>query len=285
MAASSVASAQGERPERPERPEAPERPERPERPETQQSVTSQTQREAANELRAHARVLARAQLDVRRWETEVANAERAVASARTEGARETAQGRLEHAREQLQEARERAQEAEQEMRESQQSVEQAAREAQVEARVAADQAREIARQVQIQIPMPPAPPHPGETVIGMPPRGPWDTGPQVPREAVVISIAFFVTMAFMAVGWPLARAFARRMDRKTVAAPAQIPADVTARLERIEHSVEAIAIEVERISEGQRYATKLLSDIRPMEPLAVGGQKVPELVERSSTQR
>ena len=32
------------------------------------------------------------------------------------------------------------------------------------------------------------------------------------------------------------------------------------RLARVEHAVEAIAIEVERISEGQRFVTKLLSD-------------------------
>jgi hypothetical protein len=39
----------------------------------------------------------------------------------------------------------------------------------------------------------------------------------------------------------------------------RIPPEVTARLERIEQAVEAVAIEVERISEGQRFTTKLLS--------------------------
>ena len=33
-----------------------------------------------------------------------------------------------------------------------------------------------------------------------------------------------------------------------------------ARLQRIEQAVDAIAVEVERIAENQRYATKLLSD-------------------------
>ena len=33
-----------------------------------------------------------------------------------------------------------------------------------------------------------------------------------------------------------------------------------ARLERMEQAVDAIAIEIERISEGQRFTTKLLSD-------------------------
>ena len=33
-----------------------------------------------------------------------------------------------------------------------------------------------------------------------------------------------------------------------------------ARLERLEHAVDAIALEIERISEGQRFTTKLLSE-------------------------
>jgi hypothetical protein len=38
------------------------------------------------------------------------------------------------------------------------------------------------------------------------------------------------------------------------------PALSEARLARIEQAVEAIALEVERISEGQRFTTKLLSE-------------------------
>ena len=37
------------------------------------------------------------------------------------------------------------------------------------------------------------------------------------------------------------------------------PAD-TARMERLEQAVDAIAIEVERVSEGQRYMTRLLTE-------------------------
>ena len=33
-----------------------------------------------------------------------------------------------------------------------------------------------------------------------------------------------------------------------------------ARLERLEHAIDSIAIEIERISEGQRFTTKLLSE-------------------------
>ena len=42
------------------------------------------------------------------------------------------------------------------------------------------------------------------------------------------------------------------------------------RMQRIEQAVEAIAIEVERVSEGQRFTTRLLSEMRTPSPLAVG---------------
>ena len=60
-----------------------------------------------------------------------------------------------------------------------------------------------------------------------------------------------------AIGWPLARAYARRMER---GAAERIPGEVTARLERMEQAIDSIAVEVERISEGQRFTTKLLSE-------------------------
>ena len=81
----------------------------------------------------------------------------------------------------------------------------------------------------------------------------------IPPQAVDISLAFFFTIAFIAVGLPLARAFARRMDRRGAAAP---DPEITPRLDRIEQAIEAIAIEVERVSEGQRYTTKAISDLR-----------------------
>ncbi|MFI5230555.1 MAG: hypothetical protein ACHQWU_15900 [Gemmatimonadales bacterium] len=36
--------------------------------------------------------------------------------------------------------------------------------------------------------------------------------------------------------------------------------EIVARLERLDASVEAVAVEVERISEGQRFTTKILAD-------------------------
>ena len=56
----------------------------------------------------------------------------------------------------------------------------------------------------------------------------------------------------------LARAFARRMDRKAVQ-PTLSP-ELAEQLMRLEQSVDTIAVEVERVSEGQRFATRLLSE-------------------------
>ena len=39
--------------------------------------------------------------------------------------------------------------------------------------------------------------------------------------------------------------------------------EIAERLEHIEHAIDAMAVETERISEGQRFTTKLLSDRTP----------------------
>jgi len=117
-------------------------------------------------------------------------------------------------------------------------------------------------------PTPPAPPRTitirgpdgsQTTVVGLPPG--FSAKDVIPPQAVDISIAFFFTMAFIIVGLPLARAFARRMDRKATG-PAQIPGEVSAQLAQLNQAVDAIALEVERISEGQRFTTRLLSEQR-----------------------
>ena len=65
------------------------------------------------------------------------------------------------------------------------------------------------------------------------------------------------------------RAIARRIERGTPAA-APIPVEVRNQLEQISQSVDAIALEVERISEGQRFTTKMLAE-RNREAQGPGG--------------
>ena len=77
-------------------------------------------------------------------------------------------------------------------------------------------------------------------------------------DPVLIPIAGMTMIVMLALGIPFVRALARRWDRDSL--QPKVPPEVVARLERIEQAVDAVAIEVERISEGQRFTTKLLSD-------------------------
>ena len=78
----------------------------------------------------------------------------------------------------------------------------------------------------------------------------------IPPQAVDISIAFFIMMAVIIIGWPLARAFGRRLERRADA-PALADPAIAGQLQRIEQAVEAMSIEIERISESQRFMAKL----------------------------
>ncbi|NUO63847.1 MAG: hypothetical protein HOQ11_05575 [Gemmatimonadaceae bacterium] len=73
-------------------------------------------------------------------------------------------------------------------------------------------------------------------------------------------VAMLGTFTIMGVVlYPLLRALARRIESKSQA-PAALPAATDARLERMEQAIEAVAVEVERISEAQRFTTKLLAE-------------------------
>ena len=77
---------------------------------------------------------------------------------------------------------------------------------------------------------------------------------------ILVPFGAFATACILAIGVPLARAYARRLDAQ--AKNPGVPLEVTSRLERMEQAIEAVAIEVERISEGQRFTTRLLSEGR-----------------------
>ena len=84
--------------------------------------------------------------------------------------------------------------------------------------------------------------------------------------------------------FPLAIAIARNIWRRgSRQAPVPVAQEPTERMERLEQAVDAIAIEVERISEGQRFVTRLLTE--GSAPALAIGQKVAEparLPERDS---
>jgi len=75
----------------------------------------------------------------------------------------------------------------------------------------------------------------------------------------LVPIVAIICGAVMAIGIPIARAYARRVE----SAPGGIPPELSARLAHMEQAIDAIAVEVERISEAQRFTTKLLSERAP----------------------
>lgn len=78
---------------------------------------------------------------------------------------------------------------------------------------------------------------------------------------ILVPISFFATVVVLVLGVPLVRARIREHERR---ARGLIPdAQLAERMARIEATVDAIALEVERISEGQRFVTKLLAEKAP----------------------
>lgn len=90
-----------------------------------------------------------------------------------------------------------------------------------------------------------------------------DFSPQedIPPQVMTLSITFLVTCAVIAIGMPLARAWGRRLDRRGQA-PASASPELDRRLTQIEQAIDAVAIEVERVSEGQRYTNRSISEMR-----------------------
>ena len=76
-----------------------------------------------------------------------------------------------------------------------------------------------------------------------------------PDEIVAIPIVF--TIFVLA---PIAIAYARRIWKKGATVIAPVPTEVRQRLDQLGEAVESIGIEVERIGEGQRFMTRVLTE-------------------------
>ena len=91
-----------------------------------------------------------------------------------------------------------------------------------------------------------------------------------------------VFAAIVILGYPLIRLIARRLEPRAKVDNSELHP----RLERLEQGMEAVAIEVERISEGQRFTNKLLGDMKAlpapnmMDQWAASRPKVEEKIER-----
>ncbi len=103
------------------------------------------------------------------------------------------------------------------------------------------------------VPAPPAPPS-LTTTTGFP----VDPA-EIIREAVPIFGMSLAMMIVLFIGWPLARAFARRADNRS-----KLEAGTSRALEpqirQLQESLDLMAVELERISESQRFQAKLLAE-------------------------
>jgi hypothetical protein len=160
-----------------------------------------------------------------------------------------------------------------EIRQTIQDAVQAAREAAQEARTEADMARLEALQ---DIPAPPVPPNPpggGEFNVRMGPNGlefvqtasdgtttvvPYDAANVIPPQVPEILFISVMGLIGIILAFPIGRALARMIDRRGTTAKA--PEDLVRRLDAIEQSIDTVAIEMEKMSEANRFTTRLLSE-------------------------
>ena len=102
---------------------------------------------------------------------------------------------------------------------------------------------------------------PGAVV--QPPR-PIRQGP--PEEVFIVGTIFMAIVLL-----PLSIALARRIWKRSVTTVTAFPRELADRLSRMENAIEATSVEVERIGEGQRFLTRLLTEREPAKAISSGG--------------
>ena len=89
--------------------------------------------------------------------------------------------------------------------------------------------------------------------------------------SVLVPLGGMFMIVALALGIPMVRLMSKRLDARMAVPPSA--SETNARLERIEHAIDAMSVEVERIAEGQRFTTKLLSE-RAGARVAGGGSEI-----------
>ena len=80
------------------------------------------------------------------------------------------------------------------------------------------------------------------------------------EEELIVAIAGMITSVVIILGIPLVVVHARKIWKRDSSSLNTSTAQTDHRLERIEQAIDAMAVEVERVAESQRFMTKLLSD-------------------------
>jgi hypothetical protein len=84
--------------------------------------------------------------------------------------------------------------------------------------------------------------------------------PDIPPNIYSLGQGAIIGLSLVLIAFPVFGFLKALVNRRALAQPAALPRETTERLARIEASVDAMAEQVERISEGQRFVTKLLAE-------------------------
>jgi len=101
-----------------------------------------------------------------------------------------------------------------------------------------------------------------------------------PEEAWFLGGMFIVLVML-----PLAIAQAYRIWRRPAPMSHEMPAELTDRLNRLEQAVDAVAVELERVGEGQRYVTRVLTEQPGQRALGAGAAEPLEVRQREAIQQ
>ena len=101
---------------------------------------------------------------------------------------------------------------------------------------------------------------------------------QGPPEEFFVLGGIFMFVAIL----PISIAYARRIWRRGAAVVAALPGDIVERFSQLDQAVESIAVEVERIGEGQRFITRVLSEQGTRGAIGEGAARAVEIKERDA---
>lgn len=106
---------------------------------------------------------------------------------------------------------------------------------------------------------------------------------QVVRNGPPEEVFFLGGMFIVFVMLPISIAYARRLwKRGAIATSPDMPAELTDRLNRLEQAVDAVAVELERVGEGQRYVTRVFTESQGLRALGGGAAEPIEVRQRDA---
>jgi len=101
---------------------------------------------------------------------------------------------------------------------------------------------------------------------------------QGPPEEMFVLTGIFIVVVLL----PLSIALARRIWRRGVATITQLPGELMERLTRLEQGVDAVAVEVERIGESQRYMARMFGENGSPRAIGAGAAEPVEVKAREA---